>query len=177
MLKYYNFSDFKIWDNINRLDIIKNHTLMIPEKLDDLEEFPLNTLLDHLDQLQPIKDMNVKSFPTWGYMVVITGIVIIFIVSIIIYCKCRKSLLSKLIKHRGKARTREQIAIMPNNELTNANEGIQCYRDETVVMSSLSGDETREATNENSPGEAESSVLKRKFPVLDSQLVYTAVTK
>ena len=71
MLKSYNFTNFRVWDDITKLNIIQNNTMMLPKKLDDLDEFPLNTLLDHLDNLRFIEEMtSPKHFPIWGYLVI-----------------------------------------------------------------------------------------------------------
>ncbi|MEW8545669.1 MAG: hypothetical protein AB2693_19280 [Candidatus Thiodiazotropha sp.] len=175
MLKFYNFSDFKVWNSINRLDVIKNHTFTIPEKLDDLEEFPLNTLIDHLNQLRPMEEMTLpKHFPMWGYVIIIIGVIIIFIVLACCYCKFKNSMLSKLICYKRKARTRKQKTLMPNNELANGCGESRCQED-IMVMSTLLNNGTHEDTKEDlSGGDA---VVKRKFPLLDSQVVCTAVTK
>ena len=62
-----------------------------------------------------MEDMGSKSFPSWGYVLVIVAITITFVLSVIIYCKCRKSLLSKLLQNKENTRTRMPMAIMPNN--------------------------------------------------------------
>ena len=83
MLKSYNFTNFRVRDDITKLNIIQNNTMMLPKKLDDLDEFPLNTLLDHLDNLRLIEQMtSPKHFPIWGYLVIIicTGIAILILI-------------------------------------------------------------------------------------------------
>ena len=98
MLKHYNYS--KVWDKVKQLNLHKNLTLKILRKLDSLEAFPLNSLLGHLDQLRPMEDMSTNAFPAWGYVAVITGIVVLYILFVIIYsCLCRKSLLTKLFQY------------------------------------------------------------------------------
>ena len=119
MLKHYNFSDHKVWDKVKQLNLHKNSTLKIPRKLDSLDEFPLDSLLGHLDQLRPMEDMSTKAFPPWGYMIVIIGIVTIFVLSVIIYCKCRKSLLTKLMHNKAKTSKRRQITMMSGNATNN----------------------------------------------------------
>ena len=64
MLKHYNFSEFKVWDKVKQRNFNKNSTLKVPRKLDNLEEFPLDSLLGHLDQLRPMEDMSINAFPT-----------------------------------------------------------------------------------------------------------------
>ena len=59
MLKHYNFSEFKVWDKVKQRNFNKNSTLKVPRKLDNLEEFPLDSLLGHLDQLRPMEDMSI----------------------------------------------------------------------------------------------------------------------
>ena len=138
MLKHYNFSDFKVWDKVKQLSLHKNSTLTIPRKLDSLEEFPLDSLLGHLDQLRPTEDMGTKTFPAWGYMVVIIGIVTIFVLSVIIYCKCRKSLLPKLMHNKAKTSKRRQITMMSGNATNDDKVENRRYSDEAATcMSSL----------------------------------------
>ncbi|MCG8033766.1 MAG: envelope fusion protein [Candidatus Thiodiazotropha taylori] len=176
MLKHYNFSEFKVWDKIKQRNFHINSTLKLPRKLDSLEEFPLDSLLGHLDQLRPIEDMNSNAFPTWGYVVVIIGITVVFVLSVIVYCKCRKSLLAKLLQNKAKTRKREQITMMSGNDTNNDKIENRRFHDEDATCMSSLLSEGRERVD-NSAQDIEMAVAKKKFPVLDSQVVFTTVPK
>ena len=133
MIKHYNFSDFKVWDKVKQLNLHQNSTLKIPRKLDSLEEFPLDSLLGHLGQLRPMEDMSTKAFSAWGYMVVFIGTVTIFVLSVIIYCKSRKSLLTKLMQNKAKTTKRKQITMMSSNATNDDKVENRRYNDETAT--------------------------------------------
>ena len=170
MLKSYNFTNFRVWDDITKLDVIQNNTIMLSKKLNDLDEFPLNTLLDHLDNLRFIEEMtSPKHFPIWGYLIIIirTGIAILILVCCI--WKYKHLLLGKLLgwnrKVKKKARTREQIAQLPDNK--------HCMKKgETkgvMIMSTLLEEEARGGINDD----LHCSKLSRSqaHPLLDSQAI------
>ena len=48
MLKDYNISNLRVWDDINRIVPFSNDTIKIPPKLDNLEDFPLGNLVEDL---------------------------------------------------------------------------------------------------------------------------------
>ena len=48
MLKDYNISNLRVWDDINRIVPFSNDTIKIPHKLDNLEDFPLGNLVEDL---------------------------------------------------------------------------------------------------------------------------------
>ena len=48
MLKEYNISDVRVWDDINRIVPFYNKTIKIPPKLANLEDFPLGNLVADL---------------------------------------------------------------------------------------------------------------------------------
>lgn len=176
LLKHYNFSDFKVWDKIKQRNFHRNLTLKVPRKLDGLKEFPLDSLLGHLDQLRPMEDMSVHAFPTWGFLVVIIGITTVFVLSVVVYCKCRKSLLSKLLQNKRKASKQRQITMMSGDATNDDKFGNRRYDDEAATCMSSLLTEGREKV-ENSAPDIEMAVAKKKFPVLDSQVVFTAVPK
>ena len=109
--------------------------------------------------------MSTKAFPAWGYVVVIIGIVVISVLSVIIFSRfCRKSLLSKFLCNNNNARTKGQI-IMPNDATSNDEMECQHYDENATCVSALLKDEQQQAVDN------ENGVL------MDSQVVYTAVSK
>ena len=80
-----------------------------------------------------MEDMTTKAFSAWGYMVVFIGTVTIFVLSVIIYCKSRKSLLTKLMQNKAKTIKRKQITMMPSNATNDDKVENRHYNDESVT--------------------------------------------
>ena len=80
-----------------------------------------------------MEDMSTKAFSAWGYMDVFIGTVTIFVLSVIIYCKSRKSLLTKLMHNKAKTTKRKQITMMPSNATNDNKMENRRYDDETVT--------------------------------------------
>ena len=170
MLKHYNFSNFKVWDKVKQFKLETNLTLDIPRKLNNLEEFPLDSLLGHLDQLRPMEDMSTKPFPTWGYVVVIIGIITILVLSLVVYCKYKKQLISKLLHNKSKTSKRKQMTIMSGDATIDDESGNQRLTDDATCMSSLLDKGQRKSNSGTSSQDIEMVISKKKFPVLDSQI-------
>ena len=95
MLKDYNISDLRVWDDINRIVPFSNDTIKIPPKLANLEDFPLGNLVEDLRNKWQIEPMATEHFPLWGYLIIVMSVIIILCVLATCLLKCKFKILKK----------------------------------------------------------------------------------
>ena len=89
MLKDYNISDLRVWDDINRIVPFSNDTIKIPPKLANLEDFPLGNLVEDLHNKWQIEPIAAEHFPLWGYLIIVMSVIIILCVLATYLLKCK----------------------------------------------------------------------------------------
>ena len=97
-------------------------------------------------------------------MVVIIGTVVLFVCDHLLQV-LQEILLTKFLCNNNNARTKRQITIMANDATSNDEMECRCYDENATCVSALLTDEQRQAVDN------ENGVL------MDSQVVYTAVSK
>ena len=95
MLKDYNISDLRVWDDINRIVPFSNDTIKIPPKLANLEDFPLGNLVEDLHNKWQIEPIAAEHFPLWGYLIIVMSVIIILCVLATYLLKCKSKILKK----------------------------------------------------------------------------------
>ena len=88
MLKDYNISDLRVWDDINRIVPFSSVTIKIPPKLANLEDFPLGNLVEDLQNKWQIEPIATEHFPLWGYLIIVMSVIIILCVLATYLLKC-----------------------------------------------------------------------------------------
>ena len=83
MLKDYNNSDLRVWDDINRIVPFSNDTIKIPPKLVNLEDFPFGNLVEVLQNKWMIEPIATEHFPLWSYLIIVMSVIIILCVLVI----------------------------------------------------------------------------------------------
>ena len=96
MLKDYNISDLRVWDDINRIVPFSNDTIKIPPKLANLEDFPLGNLVEDLRNKWQIEPMATEHFPLWGYLIIVMSVIIILCVLATCLLKCKFKILKNM---------------------------------------------------------------------------------
>ena len=96
MLKDYNISDLRVWDDINLIVPFSNGTIKIPPKLANLEDFPFGNLVEDLHNKWQIEPIATEHFPLWGYLIIIMSVIIILCVLAICLLKCKFKILKNM---------------------------------------------------------------------------------
>ena len=96
MLKDYNISDLRVWDDINRIVPFSNDTIKIPPKLAILEDFPLGNLVEDLHNKWQIEPIAAEHFPLWGYLIIVMSVIIILCVLATYLLKCKFKILKNM---------------------------------------------------------------------------------
>lgn len=87
-----NTTKFRIWDSfVESFSSLTNITeVELPKNLKSIERIPMNDLLMRLKGLNQVKVKD-NSWPTWVYILINLGVVLILILLLFWYCKVRRS--------------------------------------------------------------------------------------
>jgi hypothetical protein len=99
MLKDYNFTDIRVWDDINGVIISNNNSIKIPKKLSNLEDFPLNNLVNELDSRDNLEPMEINHNKTLTWDIVIVSSLFALIVLLCCYKRFQTNFFSKISLH------------------------------------------------------------------------------
>ena len=156
MLKDYKFSDFRVWDDINRIVPFSNDTIKIPPKLANLEDFPLGNLVEDLQNKWQIEPIATEHFPLWGYLIIVMSVIIILCVLATYLLKCKFKILKNMpCLVMRKPKIREGLKTKPN--MTAEEDG----DNEVEIATSLLTDIERPTTSNR--------IIKEKIVVLDTK--------
>ena len=143
MLKDYNISDLRVWDDINRIVPLAN-----------LEDFPLGNLVEDLRNKWQIEPMATEHFPLWGYLIIVMSVIIILCVLATCLLKCKFKILKNmpcLVMRKTKIREGHKT----KSSVTEGDDNM------VEVATSLLTDEERPTTS--------NQFIKEKFVVLDKK--------
>lgn len=153
MLKQYNISDIRVWNDINAFITFKNKSFNLPTKLANLDDFPLKSLAYELHNEEILEPMEIKRFPLWGYLCIFVAILVLILLALFIIKKYQ-NIVRKLIclkfKSDKMSRTPKVQTIIRNSNAAGLEEN-----DEITVFV------------EGTPNQT--GFLRKKFDVLDSQ--------
>ena len=154
MLKDYNISDLRVWDDINRIVPFSNDTIKIPPKLANLEDFPLGNLVEDLHNKWQIEPIAAEHFPLWGYLIIVMSVIIILCVLATYLLKCKFKILKNMpCLVMRKPKIREGLKTKPS--VTEGDDNM------VEVATSLLTDIERQTTSNR--------IIKEKFVVLDTK--------
>ena len=154
MLKDYNISDLRVWDDINRIVPFSNDTIKIPPKLANLEDFPLGNLIEDLHNKWQIEPIAAEHFPLWGYLIIVMSVIIILCVLATYLLKCKFKILKNMpCLVMRKPKIREGLKTKPS--VTEGDDNM------VEVATSLLTDIERPTTSNR--------IIKEKFVVLDTK--------
>ena len=95
MLKEYNISDVRVWDNINQIVPFDNKIIKTPPKLANLDDFPLGNLVADLYIKWQMEPMITTHF-MWGYLIIIMSVFTILCISAICLWKDKLKILQNM---------------------------------------------------------------------------------
>ena len=154
MLKDYNISDLRVWDDINRIVPFSNDTIKIPPKLANLEDFPLGNLVEDLHNKWQIEPIAAEHFPLWGYLIIVMSVIIILSVLATYLLKCKFKILKNMpCLVMRKPKIREGLKTKPS--VTEGDDNM------VEVATSLLTDRERPTTS--------NQFIREKFVVLDTK--------
>ena len=92
----YNVSAVELWKPVHsQFDNLQN--ISIPEKLKDLDDVPINKLVEELESVHTVNPMfDIWGLPTWVYILIGMGCALILGIILFAYCKSKKRWSGKL---------------------------------------------------------------------------------